>query len=411
MNIKKTLTLTALIFAGECVFILPFLVSRIFRSTFLRVFEINNLELGTAFSVYGIVAMISYFTGGPLADRLSPKKLMAFSLLITAAGGIVMASIPSLTTLTILYGFWGLSTIFLFWAAFIKVTRVIGGIEAQGRSFGAVDAGRGLLAAILASISVLLFNYFLTVDVEIASKEDFATALGKIILVFSALTTFSALLVWLIIPNRDDSTQKGQKLSLQGIKMIINKRSVWMQALIVLCSYVGYKCTDDFSLYASEVLNYNDIEAAKVATITFWIRPFAAILAGYLGDRFMHSRMITIGFGIMALGALAMSTGILPPNIGTLSVFTIAIISVGIYGLRGLYFALLEETKVSLLYTGSAVGFISLIGYTPDVFMGPVMGYVLDSSPGITGHQHLFAILVGFSLLGLFTANKLQRMK
>jgi len=360
VNIKKTLTLTALIFAGECVFILPFLVSRIFRSTFLRVFEINNLELGTAFSVYGIVAMISYFTGGPLADRLSPKKLMAFSLLITAAGGIVMASIPSLTTLTILYGFWGLSTIFLFWAAFIKVTRVIGGIEAQGRSFGAVDAGRGLLAAILASISVLLFNYFLTVDVEIASKEDFATALGKIILVFSALTTFSALLVWLIIPNRDDSTQKGQKLSLQGIKMIINKRSVWMQALIVLCSYVGYKCTDDFSLYASEVLNYNDIEAAKVATITFWIRPFAAILAGYLGDRFMHSRMITIGFGIMALGALAMSTGILPPNIGTLSVFTIAIISVGIYGLRGLYFALLEETKVSLLYTGSAVGFISL---------------------------------------------------
>ena len=39
----------ALVMAGEAIFGLPFLVARIFRPTLLDVFEITNLQLGTAF--------------------------------------------------------------------------------------------------------------------------------------------------------------------------------------------------------------------------------------------------------------------------------------------------------------------------------------------------------------------------
>lgn len=409
MNFKKSLVLIALIFAGECVFILPFLISRIFRPSFLKVFEINNFELGTAFSVYGGIAMISYFAGGPLADRFSPKKLMSFSLLITALGGILMYTYPSNKVLTILYGFWGLTTIFLFWAAFIKTTRLIGGDHGQGRSFGAVDAGRGLLAATLASFSVVIFNSFLPENIELATRNDFSQALKVIILLFSALTAFSAFIVWILVPNFDNENIPQDMLSFGGMRQVVKKKSVWMQALVVLCSYVGYKCTDDFSLYASEVLNYNDVDAAKVATLTFWIRPFAAIIAGYLGDRFSHSKMVKYGFWILIISSILLSSGVLDPSWGTTAVLTIAICSIGIYGLRGLYFALFKETNVPLLHTGSAVGFISLIGYTPDVFMGPVMGYVLDRSPGITGHQHLFAILLLFGLIGLLATFQLKK--
>ena len=56
-----------LILAGETVFILPFVLARIFRPTFLDVFNLTNLQLGSCFSIYGIIALLSYVYGGTLA--------------------------------------------------------------------------------------------------------------------------------------------------------------------------------------------------------------------------------------------------------------------------------------------------------------------------------------------------------
>ncbi len=102
-----------LILAGEAVFILPFVLARVFRATVLDVFEVNNTELGFCFSIYGIVALVSYLFGGPLADRFPPRKLMGVALVLTALGGLVYANNPSLVTLQVLYGFWGFYDDFL----------------------------------------------------------------------------------------------------------------------------------------------------------------------------------------------------------------------------------------------------------------------------------------------------------
>ena len=125
-----------LMLAGEGIFLLPFLLARIFRPTFLAVFEISNFELGSLYSIYGVVALVSYLFGGAIADRFPPRKLMATALLMTAAGGLIMAQFPSFFALQLVYGYWGFSTIFLFWAAMIKATRNWGGLHQQGRAFG-----------------------------------------------------------------------------------------------------------------------------------------------------------------------------------------------------------------------------------------------------------------------------------
>ena len=82
---RRALTLIALVVAGEAVFGLPFVLARVFRATMLEVFELTNLELGLAFSGYGVIAMVAYFVGGPLADRFSARRLMTVALLATAA--------------------------------------------------------------------------------------------------------------------------------------------------------------------------------------------------------------------------------------------------------------------------------------------------------------------------------------
>lgn len=387
---------------GETIFFLPFVITRVFRPTFLSVFKIDNLELGTAFSVYGIVAMVSYFFGGPIADRYSPKKLLIFSLIATALAGLIMAGIPSLTTLTILYGFWGLSTILFFWAAFIKGIRQFGGEESQGKSQGLVDGGRGFVAALVASLSVFLLDTLLPVSAEHATNHQLENALSLIILFFSLFVLLTAVLVWRAIPDETlKAGGKAKRISLSGVKKAISHRSVWLQAIILLCAYVGYKCTDDFGLYAQDAFGYDDVESAHIATISFWIRPIAAAVAGFLGDKLVHSKVTKACFIILILGSLVICSGILTGEVFIFIALTLASTSLGIYGLRGLYYALFQESKIPLSYAGAAIGFISVIGYTPDVFMGPLMGVLLDNNPGELGHQYLFGVLTIFGLIGL----------
>jgi len=73
-------------FAGEIIFSLPFQIPRFFRPTLLQVFDLSNAELGDIFAIYGVTAMEAYFPGGVIADRYSPRKLMAISLVATALG-------------------------------------------------------------------------------------------------------------------------------------------------------------------------------------------------------------------------------------------------------------------------------------------------------------------------------------
>lgn len=227
------LALAALIIAGEAIFLLPFVLSRIFRPTFIDIFGITNLQLGTAFSLYGVIAMVSYFAGGPLADRFSARTLLVAALLATSLGGAVMAAIPPIGVLTLLYGFWGLTTI---------------------------------------------------------------------------------LLVWLFVPPtpRTD-TLAGTRVSWRCLRQVMAMRTVWCQSVIVLCAYVAYKSTDGFSLYARDAFGYDEVEAATIGTVSFWMRPVAAIGAGLLADRFSGAIMLLWSFAVVMLGSGAIAAGLIVP--------------------------------------------------------------------------------------------------
>lgn len=383
---------------GETIFLLPFVLTRIFRPTFLSVFEVNNFQLGSAFSVYGLVAMGSYFLGGPIADRFKSRQLIIGSLILTAIGGLYLTSIPGTMGLTIVYGFWGLTSILLFWAAFVKATRAFGG-DSQGLAFGSVDAGRGLFAAILSSASVFIFSSFIP-EGQMENPESMTAALTNVIFLFTACTVLMCIPVWLLLPEASNS-ESGSKFSFVQFKELFRKRTIWLQATIVLCAYVGYKCTDFFSLYAKDVLFFNDVDAAHIGTISFWTRPIAALAAGFLGDRHQISKIIKWCFVIVIIGSLMIACGWFKSFAPFYIMIPIATTSAGIYGLRGLYFALFHEAKLPLVLTGTAVGIVSTIGYAPDIFMGPISGWIVDSFPGELGFQYLFGLLAAFSAIGL----------
>lgn len=396
------LSIFLLILSGELVFILPYFLSRVFRPTFLEVFNLTNLELGSLFSVYGTVALFSYLFGGSFADRFLPGKLIAISLITTALGGLLLATYPSFFMLQILYGYWGFTTVFLFWSAMIKGTRMWGGTKSQGQAFGFLDGGRGMVAAFMGSIGVFIYSLFLEADVLDANIIERQNAFRYVILFASFVIGIIGVFVYFNLKIKPGEQQiSSTSHSIKNIIAVLKLESVWLLMMIILCAYFGYKVTDIYSLYASEVMNYNEIEAANVGSLQLYLRPIACILFGFLADRSKSTFWILIGFLIMLIGSLIFASGLIISDLNTMFFLSLIILAVGTYSIRALYFAILQEGKIALALTGTAVGVISLAGYTPDIFAGPLMGYYLDKFPGLIGHQYVFIYLAGFSVLGL----------
>ena len=393
--------LVLLVAAGESVFILPFVLPRVFRPTVLQTFAIDNTELGLAMSVYGTVALLSYLAGGPLADRFAPRKLMATALWLTAMGGVYLATFPAYAELRFLYGYWGFTTIFLFWAPMIKATRIWGEAAGQGKAFGFLDGGRGLVGALFGVLGVAVYAAYLKPDVAGAVVGSQA-AFRYVILACSGIVAMVGALVWRFMTAADTETRSTtrDRITLSEITQVLRLPAVWLLMVIILSAYVSYKVTDVFSLYASEVMGYGGVASARVGTAMLFLRPIVGVTAGLLADRTRPTRWLFLSFVLSAVAALPFAFGVITGGATTLFVLSTVAVATGVYAARALYFSVMAAGHIPLTLTGTAVGLISLIGYTPDIFAGPLMGYFLDGSPGIAGHQLVFWMVVTFSVLG-----------
>ena len=395
-----------LILAAEAVFILPFVLQRIFRPTFLETFVINNEDLGYCFSVYGIVALFSYLFGGPLADKFHPKNLMSAALMLTALGGLYFATFPKYEELKILYGYWGFTTIFLFWAAMIKATRVWGGKNKQGIAFGFLDGGRGLVAAAFGSVGVLIFSIFIDVDIAETSLVERQYAFKQVILVCSAIVGAIAILVYFFLkPLQSDPLKSDiSYFNFQSFKVLLKIPSVRLLMLIILCAYTGYKATDLFTLYATDIMKYDAIESAGVGTSLLYIRPIIGVVIGFMADKTRASLWLVIGFLLTTISSLVFTAGVIDSSTTLLFVINILLMAIGVYSCRVLYFATFEEAKIPIALTGTTVGLVSIVGYTPDIFSGPMFGILVDNPDKVAGLQNAFLVLAGFSLVGLLAS-------
>ena len=395
-----------MILSGESIYLLTYVLARIFRPTFLDVFNLTNLQLGSLFSIYGTIAIFSYFFGGLIADRFPPGKLMGVALVLTALGGFVMATFPSFFVLQILYAYWGVTTVYLFWGAMIKATRLWGGDKNQGKAFGFLDAGRGAVAALTGSIGVLIFSKVLKTSSDLESIIHRQEAFRIVILSSSFFVIIVGISVFFLMKSElKNQPQKNiLRNTLKNINSVLKFRAVWLMMIIIISAYVGYKLTDIYSLYAFEIMKYNEIKSVKVASLQLYLRPIVCLFFGFLADKSSSIKWIIIGFNIMLLGSLIFASGIISYNMNFIFLLSLVITAVGTYAVRALYFSVFNEGCVPVKITGTAVGIISIVGYTPDIFATPIIGYLLDNYPGPLGYQYLFMILFLFSLLGLIAS-------
>jgi nitrate/nitrite transporter NarK len=403
---NKVTTMFALIIAGEAIFLLPFILMRVFKPVIRDAFLISDAQIGEAQALYGLTAVVSYFFGGFIADKWEPKKLLSLSLLLTAIGGFWMALIPSIFTLKILYAFWGISTILLFWSSLIKATRHWGNKHNQGLSFGLLDGGRGFFAASIALFGASILTYFFPekgLEITFSNKVE---TLQYVIGTITCIVFLVALLVWKVLPKDTMKFEAGTAYQFDFKKAfsLMKKKKVIFHSLIIFCAYCSYKLTGVYGTYAKDVWNYSLEEATYFAVFIQYLRPIAAISVGWIADKYIPSKIIVPSFSLLILASAILGFGFFNTQPVFLSFTIFIFMALGTYSLRGLYFAIIEETKTPIQMTGTLVGIISVVGFTPDIFMSLFIGYMLGENPTLIDYQHLFTTFTIIPIVGLLAA-------
>lgn len=395
----RWLYLGALVLAGESIYMLPYM-RKTFQTSMEAAFDVTATQLGTVNSMFGILALVSYFPGGWLADRLPARHLLTVSLLTTSAGGLVMLSFPGYAGLLALHAFWGVTSILTFWGALIKATRDWGGPHEQGRGFGLLDGGRGIVAAGLASVATFVF---------VTTGDTVEAQLRGVLWVYTLAPAGAGVLVWLVLPNRldggaadtDTAAGAGARPGAAELSAAVRLPEVWLLAVLILAAYWLYLGSFEFPAFSERAYGTSPEFSAVLGSVRDWLRPVAAIAAGFLADRFSSTRVTAAAFGLLV--ASYASLLVVPPAAGNVLVLWIQVCAtaVAVFALRGIYYALMEASAIPRNLTGITVGIVSAIGFVPDTFAFVVSGAFADAAPGGAGLRAYFGVLAGVALAGL----------
>lgn len=359
--------------------------------------HLDNMQLGLMGSAMGLTSTLFYWPGGWIADRISPRKLIAFSVISNALLGFWLATIPGFRVLLCIELLMGVVLTLTYWSAMIKMVRQLGRADQQGRYFGIFEGGRNVMTVALVAAGLYLFD-------RLGSDSN---ALRSTIIFFSAVLLAIGVISWIYLPQTPvaAATELDAKTRISlsvAIGRVVRIRAVWLSMAIILCVYVTSVGSAYFTPYATEVYKQSVVFGGVLSVIGQATGIFAPPTAGFIADRW--TILGTIRWLLLALALCLLLFAIIPggPRLLPLLLVNTIAISCIFFALRGIYFALLEEGGVPVVLTGTATGLISLVAYTPDVFIPALAGHLLDHYPaGGIGYRYFFLILALFAGAGL----------
>ena len=364
--------------------------------------ELSNTQMGMLMGVFGAVGLLTYFPGGWLADRVSSRKLITLGMITTGASGLYFATFPGYTASLLLHAFWGISITMVFWGAMIKATRGWAPADEQGRAFGILETGRGLTEVLSHTSLLALFAWL---------GSTYA-ALSTVIVCFSLVNIGLGVAAWFLIEDNDNTNNsKTEKVGVQEVLTVLKMPVVWLISLVILCAYSAYWGSFFFTPYASDVFLMSVTMAGVLSVGRMWLKPFAALAAGFLGDKFGISKTVAASMAITAISFALFALTPANPAVLPLVILNVAISATFIFALRGIYFALLEEGGIPLALTGTAAGVASAVGFIPDIYMPVVGGFLLDGYPGVTGYRLLFGFVAILAVIGFIAAVMILRLQ
>jgi len=407
-TIRKWMTVFIVAIAGGLITKLPYL-----RETYMEPLQqatgATKTQLGLIMSAYGIVNFICYFPGGILADRFSSKKLIVISCIGTALAGLWYWTMPGFVWLMVIHAIFAVTTVFTFWAAMVKSVNRLGGPEEQGRLFGTLEGGRGLIGTLAAFGSVAVFG--MAVD-DIGGMKN-------AILYYSILLIIAGVLAAIFMENDTPAkvTEKQKNpLNLKDFMAVAKMPRVWLCGALGICNYSALIFHGYVTGYLSEAFGLSATVVANLSVIrTYFMMMVGAIVAGLISDK-IGSRIKFIQYAFIGMAVFATVYIAIPAGAGAVPLIVANFICYGmcLYSIKALYFSTIDEVLVPKKLAGTASGIISLVTYAPEIFLYTVSGNMVDKYAGtatpLQGYIHCFIAMAVLSVIGFICGFILLRM-
>ncbi|NLY21161.1 MAG: MFS transporter [Tissierellia bacterium] len=411
---KKWTTLIVLILGGGTIFKLSSLKDA-FYIPMQEYMHLSHMQIGMGLSVYAIVQTIGLFFSIYISDRFSKKKLIPISLIAVGIIGFYFSTLPGYAGYLLVFGSLAFFSEVVYWPVLLKAVRLLGGEEEQGRMFGYLEAGRGVVDTIVAFSALAIFS----------KLGENAQALSGAIVFYSIVSIVIGIITYFFLEDDEisDKDDEGNivgknKATLIGVKKAIKMPEIWIASLTIFSIYSVYCGLTYFIPFLKDIYGLPVTLVGAYGIINqYGLKMVGGPLGGYIADKKLKSSAKYLRLGSL-ISAIAMIVIIFLPhekmNIYLGMAITLLFGAI-IFTMRAVFFAPMEEIQVPRDISGAAMSIACLLGYMPSMFAYTLYGSMLDQYPGIGGYKRVFAFMVAFSILAFLISsilvNKIENKK
>ncbi len=380
-----------------------------YQETILEVFNMTLPQLNTIYSILGIVFVLGYFPSGLLSDKFSAKKLLAISLFGTALGGFWFAQVPNYNSVVLIFCIWGIFSVFTFWSSHLKLVKMIAKENEEGRFFGILDGGRGVVEAVLASIAIIIFASVLGNSLDLLDKK---AALVAVIYMYSGVLLLTSILIMFFVEDdsktsENDETSTGAKdreiFKLSDLSKVFKNKLIYLHGSIVFAGYAVFWTYYYLGGFLQTNVGVDPVSVGTIMVIVLWMRPVGGILAGFLADRFGKTNIIMSALAGASICLVIIA--LLPVTAGkTMFYSLIVLLAIFLYAIRGTYWSLLGDAKIKATILGTAIGVVSFIGYAPDIILPQFNSFLFNQFGDSGGYNAYFISSAVIGIAGLILA-------
>ncbi|MGD1822035.1 MAG: MFS transporter [Pleomorphochaeta sp.] len=357
----------------------------------------DNTHFGMSASLFGLLSMFLYIPGGWIADRVSHKILFTVSAIGCGLLGLWLSTGPGFVSVMIIHGLWAITNIGLFWPTMTKAISLLEKKDGQGKVFGYFEGVRGVFVIVMWLGLMQVFKAM--------------GGIGAVIVVMSILSIICGIISWFFMPDNSDAEATSSVGILKDMGKAAKYPATWLCAGTIFCVYSVYSASSYMQPYTQQVLGFSAVLAGYVGIIRKDVaRLFAAPLSGFISQHWGGRCAALIGiFG--TLFALCLAALLIVPTGTAAAVIVIILVtsSFAIYGMRGMYYAIIGEAGTPKSIYGTVAGLAMFIGFSPDFFNPTLIGSWLDKYPGAPGYKMVFTYMLITMLVGLVFVLLLMR--
>jgi sugar phosphate permease len=409
---KKWISFGALMLGAGTIYKLGFLKDA-FYVPMQEFMGLSHTQIGVAMSIAGWISTFGFLAAILVVDRISKRIMIPASLLGISVCGLMLSTFPSYGIFLLIYCLLAVLADMLYWPTMLKTVRLLGNEDEQGRMFGILEAGRGLMDTIVAFCALGIFSAF----------GSSAAGLRAAILFYSIVPGVIAVIAFFLLdPDQADGAagkeeparkEEAPKKKDGTILRALKNRDIWLVSLNVFFVYSVYCGLTYFIpfLQAAYALPATLVGVYGIIN-QYGLKMLGGPVGGFVTDKVLHSatRYLRVCF-LIVTGILVVFACLPHQSIGIMAGMVVTLtISAFVFSMRAIFFAPMDEVKVPRDITGSAMSIGSFVGYLPGAFMYAVYGAILDRFEGLSGYRIVFFVMALFAVIGFVLSSYILRV-